>query len=296
MKAKRFDGRLACLCLLWLASTIVGANAAIPRTMSYQGVLTDAGGAVVPDGAYNLDFRLYDALSGGVPLWTETQASVPVAGGELAVMLGAVVPLSLPFDQPYWLGIAVNGEPELTPRLALGASPYALAVANQPGLAQVRLVGSSVTIGNGSTLARELTVTITIPAAGYINVDAFGMIGFSFAVGEQSMIYGIKETAALTWSPEPGYFYYCGFGTAPNTNYLDFPFYCRRTYYKSAAGSYTFSLGTGRLGSFNSDTYLYNPVLTAVYLPAAYGTVTTAVAAGASVADPHGLGQQEDPR
>ena len=42
---------------------LVAANFAwgqIPQTISYQGVLTDAGGAVVPDGTYQLTFNIYD--------------------------------------------------------------------------------------------------------------------------------------------------------------------------------------------------------------------------------------------
>ena len=49
--------------LLGMLVFLVAANFAwgqIPQTISYQGVLTDAGGAVVPDGTYQLTFNIYD--------------------------------------------------------------------------------------------------------------------------------------------------------------------------------------------------------------------------------------------
>jgi len=47
--------------------------AAVPQTMSYQGVLSDGSGVPVPDGTYDLTFRLHSAPIGGTTLWGETQ-------------------------------------------------------------------------------------------------------------------------------------------------------------------------------------------------------------------------------
>jgi hypothetical protein len=99
--------------------------AQIPQKMSYQGVLTDAGGAVVPNANYNLTFRIYNVASGGTALWTETQ-SVQTTDGLFNVNLGNVTPLTISFDAPYWLGITVNSGTELSPRVELTASGYSL--------------------------------------------------------------------------------------------------------------------------------------------------------------------------
>lgn len=285
MKTVRSPGIFVGLCVVasLLLSGVAGAG--VPRTMSYQGLLTDAVGGAVPDGTHDLQFTLYNVPDAGAALWTETQAAVPVTGGLVAVLLGSVTPLDLPFDEPYWLGVAVDGEAELAPRLALSSSPYALTIVNQPGIAQARVSGGAV-LGNTGALARELTVTITIPGPGYIALDASGMFGFNGAAGEQSVIYGIAESTALTFPPQAGYYYYCGFGTVPNGNYMDFPFFCRRTYYKGAAGTYSFSFGTGRLGSFSANTYTFNPVLNAVYYPTSYGTVTAAATDASALVGP----------
>jgi len=109
-----------------LATAPMVAHAAAPSTLSYQGVLTDAQGALVPDAGYDLIFTLYDAASAGSPVWTETHNTVPVVKGGFGVVLGSITPLALEFDRPLWLGIAVASDAEMTPRVALTSAPYAL--------------------------------------------------------------------------------------------------------------------------------------------------------------------------
>jgi len=107
-----------------LALLTPAAGAAIPETMSYQSVLLDAGGVPVLDDDYSLTFKIYTTPAGPGPLWTETQV-VPVEDGIFYVILGDAVALDLLFDVPYWLGIQVGGDAELTPRLELTSTPYA---------------------------------------------------------------------------------------------------------------------------------------------------------------------------
>ena len=116
MRRLQFLTLLTCAALL--LSVSVSAPAQIPETMSYQGVLTDGAGTPVSDGNYSLTFKIYTAASGGTEIWTEAQ-SVLVSGGIFSVILGAVNPLTVPFDAPYWLSLSVNGGPEYTPRTEL---------------------------------------------------------------------------------------------------------------------------------------------------------------------------------
>ncbi len=113
---------IALLCLLFIGQAVLGQ---IPKTMSYQGVLTDAGGAPVSDGDYSLTFKLYEVASGGSAVWSETQ-TVAVSEGIFNAILGSVSPLNLAFDKPYWLGLAVAPGTELTPRTPLASAPYSL--------------------------------------------------------------------------------------------------------------------------------------------------------------------------
>ena len=120
----RLRTRVTLALTLLAALAAPAAQAQVPSEISYQGVLTDAAGAVSSSGL-ELSFALYPSLSGGTAVWTETQPSVPVADGRFAVDLGRVAPLDgVAFDQPYWLEVAVDGTP-LTPRTPFTSAPYA---------------------------------------------------------------------------------------------------------------------------------------------------------------------------
>ncbi len=103
------------------------AFAQVPRTISYQGVLTDAQGNLIPDGNHTLTLKLYDAATNGSLLFIETQ-TVPVVKGVFNAIIGSVtaLPASLAFDRAYFLGVSVDGGAELSPRTPLTAAPYAL--------------------------------------------------------------------------------------------------------------------------------------------------------------------------
>jgi len=101
------------------------AWAEIPRTINYQGTLTNLDGSKVADGSYSLTFRLYTEPSGGSSLWQETKTE-PITSGEFSTNLGNASPLDIEFDEKYWLGISVGSGPEMSPRTELTASPYSL--------------------------------------------------------------------------------------------------------------------------------------------------------------------------
>ena len=135
---------IAALVATALAAT--SASAQVPRTINYQGVLTDAGGIAVPDSDYNMTFKIYDVAEEGTELWVEYQL-VPVASGIFNVILGSDAVLALPFDEPYWLGIAVEGEAELSPRIPLAAAAYSMSATSMFGSANVFPSDGHVGIG-----------------------------------------------------------------------------------------------------------------------------------------------------
>ncbi|MBN2542612.1 hypothetical protein JXI42_07065 [bacterium] len=98
--------------------------ASVPRIISYQGYLTDIDEDPVLDGVYSIVFSIFDAETGGSALWSETR-DVEVGNGLYSVNLGAVSSLDLSFDEPYWLEVEFEGT-VLSPRYAMGSSPYAL--------------------------------------------------------------------------------------------------------------------------------------------------------------------------
>jgi len=104
----------------------------VPHLVSYQGRLTEDGtGEPVPDGTYNITFRLFNVASGGSAIWSENYPAVDVSGGTYCVMLGSNTPFptTVDFANPYWLEVQV-GATTLSPRYQLGASPYALNIAD----------------------------------------------------------------------------------------------------------------------------------------------------------------------
>jgi hypothetical protein len=124
--AKNRCAALTLFCIATLFAAGAACQAQVPKTISYQGVLVDAGGSAVPDGNYSMTFTLYDAESGGTVLWTETQPTVAVSKGIFSAILGLFNPMELPFAQPYWLGIRVGAGVELAPRIRLTSTAYSL--------------------------------------------------------------------------------------------------------------------------------------------------------------------------
>ena len=105
--------------------------AQIPRTISYQGILTDAAGIVKPDGNYSITFSFYESEAGGNAIWSETK-TLSTAKGLFSTSLGSQTPFNatVKFDKPYWLGIKVGADAELSPRIALTSVGYSLTADN----------------------------------------------------------------------------------------------------------------------------------------------------------------------
>lgn len=113
------------LCLLLLDPGAPQAGD-VPHLLNFQGRLDDDQGQVVPDGVHMLTFRLFNAPSGGILLWQETQ-NVTTTDGLFNVLLGGVVPIpdiALDADSCY-LELEADGGPPLSPRARLTSVAYA---------------------------------------------------------------------------------------------------------------------------------------------------------------------------
>ncbi len=131
----------ACLAAL---SFVSPARAAFSQAISYQGKLADSSGIAVADGDYNMEFKLYDAVSNGNLLWTETRSGankVTVTDGLFSVQLGSIAALSsVNFNQPLWLSVNIGGtgtpswDGEMTPRKPMGSVPAAFVAGVAYGL------------------------------------------------------------------------------------------------------------------------------------------------------------------
>ena len=75
----------------------VEAAQTIPYKINFQGRLTNSAGNLMPDGLYNMKFRIFDASTAGTQLWTETRDTtnrVQITNGLFSVQLGDVTALS----------------------------------------------------------------------------------------------------------------------------------------------------------------------------------------------------------
>ena len=137
-------GTLLILALFLLAQSVGALPLKAPTatststgTISYQGRLADADGNPLT-GTYNIEFRLYDVPTGGVPLWTELWTgpnAVEVSDGLFNVMLGSLTPISaeaVEENDTLYLGITVGTDDEMTPRVPLGSVPWAMQASTVP--------------------------------------------------------------------------------------------------------------------------------------------------------------------
>jgi len=81
---------------VWVIALLLAVPSAVAQsttdTIAFQGLVSGSGGAAVADGAYRMQFRLFDAATGGAALWTETDFTVPVSGGRFTRQLGGIEP------------------------------------------------------------------------------------------------------------------------------------------------------------------------------------------------------------
>jgi N-acetylneuraminic acid mutarotase len=188
--------------------------------MNFQARLLQSSGALVSDGNYNVQFKLYDSSTEGSALWAETYQQtnrVRVANGYLTVNLGALQSFpSINWDQELWLTMNVGGtantsdpewDGEMTPRLKLTAVPHAftasklqqtnggnsstLGFATQTGSRSILLPDESGTVClqssancgfvTGST--SSFIQNSTSPQTADFNVTGSGTVGTNLAVG-----------------------------------------------------------------------------------------------------------------
>ncbi|HTK81664.1 MAG TPA: tail fiber domain-containing protein [Bacteroidota bacterium] len=108
--------------------------AVLSRTMSYQGLLTNAVGTALADGSYGLQFDLFDSSSGGPSRWTETQNGVALHKGTFSVSLGSTTPFNVDFNKKMYVEVTVLSGPAgpsypmtFSPRSELTSAPSSLA-------------------------------------------------------------------------------------------------------------------------------------------------------------------------
>lgn len=113
--------------LVVLTPSKVGLKAEVAG-LPIAGKLIDSTGVSVRDGSHEAVFRIYPVEQGGVAQWTEVHEGTHrllTVHGYYTVELGLLNKFAVPqvTDHEY-LGVAIDGQPELTPRVLI--DPIAL--------------------------------------------------------------------------------------------------------------------------------------------------------------------------
>ena len=139
------------------------ALAQIPRTLSYQGTLANKSGGPVADGTHTMVLNLYASRTGKVVLYSKS-VSVVTSNGLFNTLLDSI-PDTLVFDKQLYLGISIDGDPELSPRTPLTAAAYSLSPSTATaGISQIKSDGSLNIISPAGP-----TASVTIATGGVTN-------------------------------------------------------------------------------------------------------------------------------
>ena len=152
--------------------------AASTGTIAYQGRLADSSGNPLTS-TLAMSFRLYSAVTGGAPLWTEQWSGpngVKVSDGLFNVMLGSLTPIAqsvITGNANLFLGITVGTDDEMTPRVQLGSVPFAMQALSVPdgSITTAKIADGAVTqakfgSGNGLSITGDITATGNINIGG----------------------------------------------------------------------------------------------------------------------------------
>lgn len=178
----------------WVTFQAPSLLAQIPRTISYQGVFTDSLGNAKFDGEYSFTFRFYESGSGGNAIWSETKKLI-LSKGLFRTHLGDETPFGgdVRFDKPYWLGIQIGTDPEISPRIALTSVGYSISSINSDTAAYARQLAGGTGIIVRSVIGLKDDVILKGAGGTTINTSNDTIV-VSGGGGSGSGIQGIQST------------------------------------------------------------------------------------------------------
>jgi microcystin-dependent protein len=184
--------RFAMTVFLLMALLEAAFAAGVPTTLSYQGSLTDKGGSGI-SGSRTLAFSLYGVATGGSASWTEQQA-LTVTSGKFSAILGVTAPLDVSvLGGDTWLGIAVQGEPEMTPRQKLTSVAYALKAAVAESTDNIIPAGTVVAFAGNMAPSGWLMCNTNIPVSRTTYARLFAAIGTAHGTGDDSTTFHLPD-------------------------------------------------------------------------------------------------------
>ncbi|MEC7985121.1 MAG: RCC1 domain-containing protein [Myxococcota bacterium] len=137
----------------------ISLSQAVPLQLTQQGRILDSSGAAL-SGVHDVTFNVYDDLSAGTLLWTETIATT-FSNGYYAAVLGSDT-ASNPLDSdtlgqyPIYLELQLGSNAPMSPRHAIHSAPYA------------QMAKTTESLDGGSANATEVSIS------GYPVIDSGG--------------------------------------------------------------------------------------------------------------------------
>ena len=184
---------------------------AAPSTVSFTARLKTADGSVVPDGFYNIGFKLYGQLSGGSAIWSENYYDengatagedyrVRVINGHFSVKLGSRTAFgeTVNWQDNLWLTMNIGGtaqqsdlglvpwDGEMSPRIELTASPYSM----NSGAVGGKTSNQLVQLGQGAQIDNSSLSSIHINKIGSGNLIQLQSSGVD--------IFSVNSTGSIT--------------------------------------------------------------------------------------------------
>jgi hypothetical protein len=201
-------------------------SAATSSYLNFQSRLLSSTGNVIPDGNYNIEFKIYKSLASGASaqgvcvggvtddcLWKETRTGgnqVRVVNGYMSVNLGSVTSFpAINWDQQLYLTMNIGGtgaaswDGEMSPRVTMTALPYAFragALAKTDGSGNVGTLSFNTTTNNPVITLPDATGTVCLQA--------------SSACGFLTSTTGVQLQGSTPGTPQTGNFNISGTGIA----------------------------------------------------------------------------------
>jgi hypothetical protein len=183
----------AFLTLLILVCSVNLLLADVPKTISYQGKLTDSNGNPVTDGNYKLTFKLTSSPSNSSVIWEESHENVAVTSGLFNVILGSLNPIDLSFNETYYLEVSINDGETLLPLTELTSVPYSLNVSDEAAVKSLNRQTGNLTLRAGDNVSIATNSdTITISSSG--NGGGGLTLPFNGAVADDIFAFKVSNT------------------------------------------------------------------------------------------------------
>jgi hypothetical protein len=185
---------LLCSALGFWAPCAFSQTSTVPALLSYQGLLSDSTGTLIGAASpvnRTIQFRLYNASTGGTPIWAESQV-VTISAGEFSVLIGngsgisgisgPSAPAALPFKSladavntsasgALFLGLTVDDasaattDVEVSPRQQLVSGMFALRARVAETVATGAITSGMIADSQVSTNALQTSAVTTVKLA-----------------------------------------------------------------------------------------------------------------------------------